>query len=242
MSGPAFVAGASGYTGQAVVSELLAAGIDTVAHIRPNSSRLEELRGRFVQQGAQVDTTPWEDEAMGATFERLQPSYVFALLGITRASAAKEAKRNPEVGAINYERIDYGLTAMLIRSTEGIEPPPRFVYLSSLGVTDKRPGNAYLLARWKVEKQLAQSGLPYTVARPSFVSGSDREEFRPGERIATRVGDALLGLGAKLGAGKMKARYGSLSAKELAAALVRLALDPKAARQIFEADRLRATG
>ena len=81
---PAFVAGATGYTGQAVVARLRALDRPALAHVRPDSSRLEVWRERFTAQGAEVDATPWQLEAMTERFREASPAVVFALLGTTR--------------------------------------------------------------------------------------------------------------------------------------------------------------
>ena len=69
----AFVAGATGFTGREVVRVLLDRGVPTVAHIRPDSSRLDEWRERFEGLGARTDTTAWEKEPMSATLK--DPAY-----------------------------------------------------------------------------------------------------------------------------------------------------------------------
>ncbi len=43
--------GATGYTGRAVVSELRERGFEVVAHVRPDSTQLDEWRSRFAQLG-----------------------------------------------------------------------------------------------------------------------------------------------------------------------------------------------
>jgi hypothetical protein len=82
--------------------------------------------------------------------------------------------------------------------------------------------------------------LPYAIARPSFVTGPDRRESRPLERAAATVADAMLGVAAQLGGGSLRARYASMSAGELAAALVSLALDETAPTVVEETADLRA--
>lgn len=57
-----FVGGATGYTGREVVKQLCARGIPTVAHVRPDSSRVGEFSAIFEGMGAQVDVTPWQPE------------------------------------------------------------------------------------------------------------------------------------------------------------------------------------
>lgn len=236
--GTAFVAGATGYTGRAVVEELRHRGVATVAHVRPGSSSLAEARRRFEELGAGVDTTPWEPEAMAITLRRLRPTLVFSLLGTTRKRARGEGMRAGEA----YERIDYGLTALLLDAAAGTDPRPRFVYLSAVGVEpglEPASGNAYMKARARAEAMLRASGLPFVVARPSFVTGPDRRESRPPERIAAAATDALLGAAARMGARRLRDRYASLGATTLARALVTAALDPPSDTAVLEADALR---
>lgn len=231
----AFVAGATGYTGREVVRALRAAGIATVAHVRPDSPRLEEWRARFGALGAQVDATPWDAAAMATTLARVRPTLVFALLGTTRRRAREAARRG---GSESYASVDHGLTRLLLDATLTSGGRPRFVYLSAAGVREGTP-SAYVAARARLERELSGSGLPYTIARPSFVTGPDREERRPLERTAALAADAVLGIAARLGARRLAARWRSITGAELAAALVRLALDPAAERRVVEADALR---
>lgn len=234
--GPAFVAGATGYTGREVVRELCERGLDTVAHVRPDSPRLAEWRQRFETLGARVDSTPWDATGLAETFERLRPSLVFALLGTTRARGRQAASRGAEE---SYETVDYGLTAMLLQAAGAVEPPPRFVYLSAVGVS---PGtrNPYMRVRARLEAELRDSGVPHTIVRPSFITGADREG-RAGEKAAAAVTDALVGVVGALGARKTRARYRSMTGAELAQAMVRAALDPACENRTLEGDALHPT-
>ncbi|MCB9706393.1 MAG: NAD(P)H-binding protein [Myxococcales bacterium] len=239
MSAPtpvAWIAGATGYTGNALVRLACAAGLRVHAHVRPDSPRLAEHRARFEAEGAIVETTPWEPAALAEALARVQPTQVYALLGTTqsRARAAAAAGEAPA----DYAAVDVGLTLMLHDACVAAGIRPRFVYLSALGAGPSALG-AYMQARWQVEARLHAGALPFTIARPSFISGPDREERRVGERIGARVGDALLGVVGALGGRRVQARYGSLSADQLARALLRLAADPEAEGGTFEADRLR---
>lgn len=218
MSELAFVVGATGYTGRAVVEALRAAGRETVAHVRPQSPRLAEWAQRFEALGARVDTTPWEAEAFGETLLRLEPTLVFSLLGTTRKRSAKEGR----AATAGYEEIDYGLTKIALDASCAVEPPPRFVYLSSVGAhPDTR--NPYLAARAKVETALRASGLPCVIARPSFITGPDRDDGRLLERVGAGVGDVALGLVGALGGRRLRARYASTTNAQLARGLIRQA-------------------
>lgn len=233
--GPAFVAGATGYVGREVVAALCDAGVSTVAHVRPDSSRLAEWRGRFEALGATVDTTPWAPAPMAARLAALVPTHVFALLGTTKARARVAAARGERA---DYEVVDYGLTVLLLRAAAAVRPAPRFVYLSSAGVREGTR-NPYLQARVRVERELRASGLHYVVARPAFITGDDREEDRPAERWGARLGDAALAVAARLGARALQARWASITGASLARGLVRAALDPTVVNAELHAEALR---
>jgi uncharacterized protein YbjT (DUF2867 family) len=220
----AFVAGATGYTGREVVRELVSRGVRTVAHVRPDSARTEEWRQRFESGGAAVDTTPWEDADMIRTLSALQPTHVFSLLGTTRARRRQSATRGV---AESYEAIDFGLTAILIKAAVASGSRPRFVYLSSLGVREHTT-NPYLVARWRAESLLRSSGLPYTIARPSFITGAGRDEPRPLERVGAGVANVIATLASVVGARRFAGSVRSLTGAELATGLVRHAFDAAA--------------
>jgi nucleoside-diphosphate-sugar epimerase len=231
----AFVAGATGYTGREVVRLLRERGVRAVAHVRPDSPRREEWARRFAGLGAEVDGTPWDRAALTARLAALRPDAVFALLGTTRARGREAARR----GAVEtYETVDYGLTRLLLDAAVASGARPRFVYLSSAGVGDGT-SNAYLAVRARLERELRASGLPFTIARPAFVTGADREEPRPLERAAAVAADGVLDLAARFGAPGLRARWRSMTGAELGAALVRLAFDPAAARRVVDAAGLR---
>lgn len=219
----AFVAGATGLTGRFVVESLARRGAVAVAHVRPDSPLLAEHRARFEALGARVDVTPWDEEAMTATLERWQPRAVFGLLGTTRGRARRAGREGRDPAAESYDAVDYGLTALLLRAARRLEPPPRFVYLSSTGVTEGT-ANAYLAARARLERELRESGLPHVIARPSFIVG-EREPERRWEGVAARLGDGALAVAGALGAARFRDRYRSIDAATLAGALVGLALE-----------------
>lgn len=237
-TGPAFVAGATGFTGREVVRLLVGRGISTVAHVRPDSSRLAEWKDRFNSVGAEVDATAWDKAAMTETLARVRPAVVFALLGTTRARmrAARRAGEDPR--SRSYEAVDYGLTALLIEAAKETGLAPRLVYLSAAGVKESSR-SAYYKARAKAEGLLLSSGLPFTIARPSIITGPGRDDGRTLEAAVAAVGDRLLALAGRLGARRLEARYASTTGVRLAAALVRLALDPNAENRVFESEELK---
>lgn len=230
----AFIAGATGYTGHALVRRLRADGVHVVAHVRPDSTRLGEWRARFAACGAHADSTPWEETAMRETLARLQPDAVFALLGTTRARVRAAQQRG---AADSYETVDYGLSALLLRVARSAVPHARFTYLSSIGVGPAARG-AYLRVRWRFEQELAASGLDYVIARPSFITGPDREERRPAERVAAVVTDVVLAAAGACGLRRVRDRYRSRSADELAGALAAHAFRAASARSVLDGSAL----
>ena len=240
MSERAFVAGATGLTGRAVVRHLLERGAEAIAHVRPDSGRLEEHRAHFGGLGAMLDTTAWEEAAMTETLKRLEPAVVFALLGTTRKRKKLLAKEGADTSAESYEAVDYGLTALLRRAAEASGVSPRFVYLSMVGIDpDKDSGNPYTQARIRIERELRDGALPYTIVRPAIIHG-DRDEQRLGEAIGAALADGALAVVGAFGAKRTKERYRTMTGDELGRACVRLAFDPAAAGGVFEPDALRA--
>lgn len=229
----AFVAGATGYTGRAVVRELRNRGIAVTAHVRPDSPRLDEWRERFSRLGASSDSTSWSPAEIRRTLLRLRPTLVFALLGTTRARAKRAGTGAKEA----YMTVDFELTRMLIEASSAVQPPPRVVYLSSLGASEGSR-SAYLLARVRAERTLRESGVPFTIARPSFITGADRDESRPLERAGAFVTDLGLAVAGALGMRSLRERYRSTTAPKLARSLVRLALDPSASNRAIEGAEL----
>lgn len=227
----AFIAGATGYTGSALVNELRGRSIHTIAHVRPDSTALAEWRQRFERLGAIVDATPWNEDALAETIARLTPDVVFALLGTTRGRMRKAG------GADSYETVDYGLSAMLLRAVKRAAPNARFVYLSAAGVGPSARGD-YFQVRWRLEQELRASGLPWVIVRPALITGPDREA-RLLERVLGRVADFVLaGVGA-VGGGRLRDRYSTLSAGELARGLGRVGVEHGWEGRVVYADGLR---
>ncbi len=233
-SGPgAFVAGATGYTGLAVVRKLAEDGVETIAHVRPDSPELDERKSRFAGFGAQTDATAWRLDSMTDTLARLRPEVVFCCIGTTmkRKRRLKKAGGDPEQAT--HEAVDYGLTALIAQAARDSGVAPRFVYVSAIGAGPKATGS-YMKARYKAEQAVIDSGLPYVIARPAFIAGSDREEKRPLEHFGASALDGVLAAAAGVGLGKLQKRYRSINAEGLASALVKLGFDPKAENRIVE--------
>ncbi|NOY93972.1 MAG: NAD(P)H-binding protein [Deltaproteobacteria bacterium] len=232
-----FVVGATGLTGREVLRIAREQGHRVVAHVRPDSPRKQYWRQVFEDLGAELDTTPFEDERFGASLRASKPDAIFGLLGTTRRRGRRAAK----TGQVeNYDTVDYGLTSLLLSAATRGAPDARFVYLSAMGVS-AHSHNPYLRVRHQLEAELAESGMDYVVARPSFILG-ERDEKRRGESLGAGLVDmALSGVGA-FGARRTQERYRSTDAPRLGRALVSLALSPETSRRVVLSDELRALG
>ena len=233
-----FVAGATGYTGRHLVRLATErSDLRVHAHVRPDSPELTRWRDHFGVNGAKVDMTPWDETRMAERIHAVGPDVVFALLGTTRERGRRADHSDDDATDETYEAVDYGLTSMLLAACRAAGHSPKFVYLSAMGVREGTR-NTYLAARAKLEMELRESALPHVIARPAFVSGSDREERRPLERIAARATDTLLGALTALGLSQLEENYASLDGATLAHALLSLGLDPRV-QGVFEAAALR---
>ena len=134
--------------------------------------------------------------------------------------------------------MDYGLTSLLLKACLAAQVTPKFIYLSAVGVSEKSK-DEYSKVRWRFETELRHSGLPFIVARPSFIVGEGRDTPRPMEHLgATLIDGARVVIGL-LGAKTWSRRLRSMDNVELAEGLVRFALDRTAVNQVVESERLR---
>ncbi len=235
------IVGATGYTGKAVVKELRRRNIPTIAHIRPDSPNKETSVSLYTQLGAVVEHTPWEKEEWVKMLKKHKPTHIFSLLGTTKAKARAASKRGEDA---TYESVDRDLSRLLLESMQEAqkttsEPAFRYVFLSSMGVTS-HSRNRYLRARAEVESYIQKTDFSWLIARPSFISGPDRKESRPMERMGSIFGDALLFAVSAMGVKSPYQQYGTLSADELAFGLIEMSLDETVHQQVLETKDIRA--
>jgi NADH dehydrogenase len=231
----AFVIGATGFVGREVVRQLCVRGARVIAHVRPDSKSLAGWRDRLTQLGAELDTTPWQVAPLAARLRTASPAQLYLLIGTTRARARADA-----VTGDIYEAIDVGLTRLAVDAARASECRPRLVYLSSVGA-DPKARSAYLAARGRAEQLVTGAGLPWVVARPSFIVGSpgvERDDRRRGERGMAAIGDGLLAVAGAFGGKQLRDRYRSITPDVLASALIRLGEDA-AHDRIASGDTLR---
>jgi uncharacterized protein YbjT (DUF2867 family) len=162
-------------------------------------------------------------------FDRLAPddveegADVFCALGTTIKKAGSQKA---------FRRVDFEYPVALARLAEQ-RGSPRFLVVSSVGA-DPGSSNFYLRTKGEMEREIA--ALPFEavhIFRPSFLIG-DRQESRPGERIAIALARPL---GFVLG-GPLR-KYRAITAECVAAAMVRFALSDARGIRIHHFDEMR---
>ena len=166
------IVGATGFCGNGVLSSLSDDSVEIYAHIRPESSALQQTKDICMLNGHTAVICALQD--LDKEIGRIQPDIVCSFIGTT--------KRKMKVLNSSYHEIDYGINHSLIEMLTLQNIQPLFVYVSSMGIEWHR-WSSYLQARHLVETELAQSNLPYVILRPGLLSGPTRLERRPSEEI-----------------------------------------------------------
>lgn len=181
-----FVAGATGAVGRVLVPLAEARGLEVRPHVRPASAaKLNHPRQVAVDLG--------------------DPALAGALEGCTTVVQLIGTMKKRFASGDTYETSDIGTTRQLVAAAKqaGVK---HFILLSSVGAG--RPVGAYLKAKAQAEALVRESGLPFTLFRPSAFE--DREgQSMPGARALTK----LLGL----------ATYQPIRLEELASAIAHVA-------------------
>jgi nucleoside-diphosphate-sugar epimerase len=162
-----FVAGATGAVGHVLVPLAEARGLEVRPHVRPASAaKLNHPKQVALDLG--------------------DPALADALKGCTTVVQLIGTMRKRFAAGDTYETSDIGTTRQLVDAAKkaGVK---HFVLLSSVGAG--RPMGAYLNAKAQAEALVRDSGIPFTILRPSAFE--DREgQAMPGVRALTK----LLGL------------------------------------------------
>ena len=148
----AFIAGATGYTGRALME--LFATETTEWKPRPHARSAGKL--------AIDDTVVCDPRDVAALTDGMRGcDAVVQLIGTVKARFAEG----------DYDDIDYGTTVALGEAARAAGVP-RLLLLSSVGAGS--PRGRYLQVKRKTEEWVEKSGLEHTIVRPSFIVGEGR--------------------------------------------------------------------
>lgn len=149
----AFVAGATGYTGRALM-ELFAPANSEKTSWKPRPHA--RIAGKI------LDAVVCDPRDVAALTEGMRGcDGVVQLIGTVKSRFAEG----------DYDAIDYGTTVALGQAAKAAGVP-RLLLLSSLGAGS--PRGKYLQVKRKTEEWVERSGLEYTIVRPSFIVGEGR--------------------------------------------------------------------
>jgi uncharacterized protein YbjT (DUF2867 family) len=146
----AFVAGATGYTGRALM--------DLFAREKSDWKPRPHARAA----GKLADAVVCDPRDVAKLTEGMRGcDAVVQLIGTVKARFAEG----------DYDDIDYGTTVALGQAAKAAGVA-RLLLLSSVGASSAR--GKYLQVKRKTEQWVEQSGLEYTIVRPSFIVGEGR--------------------------------------------------------------------
>ena len=216
MKRTALLAGATGFVGSHVLQELLAD--DAWSHVVTVGRRTVSLRHDKLEQRV-LDLS-----AIEALGDLPHAADVFCCLGTTIKQAGSQDA---------FRRVDHDFVAGLARAGLRIGAT-QFLLVSAIGAD---PGSRVFYNRVKGEAEAAVRMLPYRavqIFRPGLLLGT-RSEFRLGERIAMLAVPLLH----PFLLGPLR-RYHSISAGDVARAMVRIAREAPRGPNVWEYDGMRA--
>jgi uncharacterized protein YbjT (DUF2867 family) len=102
----------------------------------------------------------------------------------------------------------------------------RFIHMSAMGAQDN-PSYPYLKAKWDAEQAVKNSGIPWTIFRPSVI-------FGPGDGFINVLAKLVKSVPVIPVVGSGKSKFQPVSVKEVAEAFVRALDEPRTSGQVFE--------
>jgi uncharacterized protein YbjT (DUF2867 family) len=153
------IAGGSGFIGRAIVRRL-----GDTARVRVLTRNPDAVRARLAGTGAEFVRADVTDAAS------LEAAIAGAQVAINAAQFDGYPIENPGRG-LTFERVDYGGTVAMIAAAQktGVR---RIIYISGAAADEQsyQPG---FRAKGRAERALRESGLEFTIFRPSLVYGAD---------------------------------------------------------------------
>ena len=152
------VAGGTGFVGSAIVREIVRRG-KPVAVLTRDATRAKHVPGPDVEYREGDVTRP---ESLAA-----------AMLGVESVVGCQQFPNSPIENSgkgYTFEKVDAEGTENLIRAAKaaGVK---RYVYLRGAGAAPEGPHR--FRAKWRAETAVRESGLTYTILRPSWVYGPE---------------------------------------------------------------------
>ena len=151
-----FVTGATGFVGREVVCRLAGAGYGVRCLVRPGSAgKLPRGLGLEAHEGDAATAETLKGALNGC-------DAVIHLVGIIRETPSR---------GVTFEKLHAQVTGNLVRAAQDQEVK-RFLHMSANGCRESA-ANPYLASKWRAECAVAESGLAWTIFRPSVIFGPE---------------------------------------------------------------------
>ncbi|NLC70939.1 MAG: NAD(P)H-binding protein [Desulfuromonadaceae bacterium] len=149
-----FLTGATGFVGREVVRRLVGAGYIVRCLIRPGSAgKLPRGIDLEIHEGDARE----EQSLQGALADC---EALIHLIGIIREIPSR---------GVTFEKLHFQATLNMVRAAQN-QGVRRFLQMSANGCREKTQ-NPYLATKWRAECSVAESGLEWTIFRPSVIFG-----------------------------------------------------------------------
>ena len=165
------VTGASGFVGNVVVSELLAQGHAVRALVRRGSEKKLKERERVeIAPGDCLDHEALERAAADC-------EAVMHLVGIIREFPGR---------GITFEQVHVQATRNVVDAAKAAGAQ-RYLHMSALGARPE-PADPYHITNFRADEYVINSGLSYTIFRPSVIYGPEDQSINLFARQIRRLG------------------------------------------------------
>ena len=201
--------GGTGYVGDALRPRLRDAGYDVRLLARSGDTTAYEREGFTTVRGDVTDPSSLERAMQGI-------DAVINLVAIIK-----------EKGDVTFERLNYqgAVNAVAAARQAGVR---RFVQMSALGAGNL-PDYPYHYTKWRAENEVRDSGLDWTIFRPSII-------FGPGEQqqFVTQLADVVRKAPVIPVVGDGSSRFQPVHLHDVADAYIRALGDPSTVGQTYE--------
>ncbi len=161
-----FITGSTGFVGRYIVNELCK---ENYLYL---PVRNFEKAQKVFKCKRNVELIPFLEDS-SPYFKRIKPDIVINLLGILIEDKKK---------GITFEKVHFEYTKNLIDSSKDTEVK-HFIQMSALGA-DINSKSRYFQTKAKAEDYVVNSGLQYTIFRPSIIMGREQKLFKDFERFS----------------------------------------------------------
>lgn len=196
--------GGTGYVGDAMRHHLRDSGHQVTLLVRPSSSP-----ERYEQEGfATVQGDVTDPDSLARALNRTRPDAVINLVAVIK-----------EKGDATFERMNYQGTVHVVDAMRQTRTN-RLLQMSALGAGNL-PDYPYHYTKWKAENYVKESGLSWTIFRPSIV-------FGPGQhaQFVSQLADVVKKAPVIPVVGDGKSRFQPVHLDDVAATFERALRDP----------------